>query len=161
MSKLEAYIAARHIPAQVVAFDAPLPTVALAAQAAGVAPAVIVKTLILHDGAGRYFAVVLAGDQRLDFAKVQQSASASKLKFAPPADVLRVTGYPAGGTPPFGFDRPLPTLVDCSVLAQPLVMAGGGQPELLVRLAPAALVAAAQATVGDFAQRAAQSGSPA
>lgn len=150
---LQDFISERHIPAQIIAFAAPLPTVELAARAAGVSPGVIVKTLILHDGSGRYVAVVLAGDQRIDFNKVQQAMGVRKLKFAPQADVLRVTGYPAGGTPPFGFDQPLETLVDRSVLAQSSVMAGGGKPELLVQLAPAVLVDAAHATVGDFAQR--------
>ena len=128
MSSLQAIISQRRIPAEIVEFASPLPTVELAAQAAGVAPEAIVKTLILHDGNGTYVAVVLAGDQRIDFNKVQQALSVKKLKFAPHADVLRVTGYPAGGTPPFGFDLPLPTLVDRSVLRQPYVMAGGGKP---------------------------------
>jgi Cys-tRNA(Pro)/Cys-tRNA(Cys) deacylase len=153
MLSLQAIISQRRIPAQIIEFASPLPTVELAAQAAGVAPEVIVKTLILHDGNGYYVALVLAGNQRIDFNKVQQFVSAKKLKFAPHADVLRVTGYPAGGTPPFGFDRPLLTLVDWSVLRQQYVMAGGGKAELLVKLTPAALVEAAQATVGDFAQR--------
>ena len=153
MLSLQVFISQRRIPAQIIEFASPLPTVELAAQAAGVAPEVIVKTLILHDGNGYYVAVVLAGDQRIDFKKVQQFLNAKKLKFAPHADVLRVTGYAAGGTPPFGFDRPLQTLVDRSVLQQAMVMAGGGKAELLVKLTPAALVEAAQATVGDFAQR--------
>ena len=153
MLSLQAFISQHRIPAQIIEFASPLPTVELAAEAAGVAPEVIVKTLILHDGNGTYVAVVLAGDQRIDFKKVQQFLKAKKLKFAPHADVLHITGYPAGGTPPFGFDRPLPTLVDRSVLHQATVMAGGGKAELLVKLTPAALVEAAQATVGDFAQR--------
>ena len=153
MSNLQEFISQRRLPAEIIAFASPLPTVELAAQAAGVAPGVIVKTLILHDGSGLYVAVVLAGDQRIDFNKVQRAMSARRLKFAPHADVLRITGFPAGGTPPFGFERPLPTLVDRSVLLQPTVMAGGGSPELLVKIAPAALVEAAQATVGDFAKR--------
>jgi Cys-tRNA(Pro)/Cys-tRNA(Cys) deacylase len=161
MSKLHEVIAARQLPAEIIAFESALPTVELAAQAAGVAAHAIVKTLILQDGAGRYVAVVLAGDQRIDFAKVQQAVGARKLKFAPHADVLRITGYPAGGTPPFGFDQPLMTLVDRSVLEPPLVLAGGGQPELLVRMTPAALVQAAQAQVGDYAQRVGPAGSSA
>ena len=146
MLSLQAIISQRRIPAQIVEFASPLPTVEQAALAAGVAPEVIVKTLILHDGSGYYVAVVLSGDQRIDFKKVQQVVSAKKLKFAPPADVLRVTGYPAGGTPPFGFDRLLPTLVDRSVLRQQTVLAGGGKAELLVKLTPAAC--AANSTVG-------------
>ena len=153
MLDLESVIASRSISAEIVDYHMPLPTVELAAQAAGVAPDMIIKTLILHDGNGRYIAVVLAGDQRLDFDKVQSRMGVKKLKFASHAEVLRVTGYPAGGTPPFGFAQPIPTLCDDSVMRQPIVLGGGGRPELLVRVSPSALVAVAQATVGDFARR--------
>jgi Cys-tRNA(Pro)/Cys-tRNA(Cys) deacylase len=64
-----------------------------------------------------------------------------------------VTGYPAGGTPPFGFAQPIPTLIDESVMQQPLVLGGGGRPELLVKIVPATLAQVANAAIGDFAQR--------
>ncbi len=153
MLNLQSFISDQHIPAEILTFDTPLPTVPLAAQAAGVAPNVIVKTLILHDGSARYVAVILTGEQRLDVAKVQQHVGAKKLKFLPHPDVLRVTGYPAGGTPPFGFAQPIPTLIDESVMQQPLVLGGGGRPELLVKIVPATLAQVANATIGDFAQR--------
>ncbi|MEP7199011.1 MAG: YbaK/EbsC family protein, partial [Chloroflexota bacterium] len=116
-------------------------------------PNVIVKTLILHDSNGRYVAVVLAGDQRLDFDKVQRHIGVAKLRFASHADVLRVTGYPAGGTPPFGHAQPIPTLVDAAVMREPFVLGGGGRVELLVKIEPATLVAVARATIGDFAKQ--------
>lgn len=153
MLNLQSLISAHHIPAIIIAFDHPLPTVPLAAEAAGVPPSAIIKTLILHDGHARYVAVVLAGDQRLDLNKVQRQVGAKRLKFLEPEEVLRVTGYPAGGTPPFGFAQPIPTLVDESVMEKDFVLGGGGRPELLVKIAPAELVKAAGATVGDFAQR--------
>src|SRR5262245_35554540 len=112
MRNLQEVIAEYRIPAEILDYGTPLPTVELAAEAAHVAPGVIIKTLILHDGNGRYVAVVLAGDRRLAFDKVQAQVGAKKLKFAEHADVLRVTGYPAGGTPPFGFSQAIPTLVD-------------------------------------------------
>jgi Cys-tRNA(Pro) deacylase len=160
MLNLQSFISARGIQAEIIDFETPLPTVELAARFAGVASEVIVKTLILHDGRGRYIAVVLAGDQRIDFTKVQRATGVKKLKFAAHADVLDVTGYPAGGTPPFGFNRPIPTLMDQAVLRQPYVMAGGGRPELLVKIVPAALVAAARAQIGDFAQRTEHAANP-
>jgi Cys-tRNA(Pro)/Cys-tRNA(Cys) deacylase len=153
MLTLQDVIAIRKIPAEIVDYHTPLPTVELAAQAAGVPHNVIVKTLILHDSNGHYVAVVLAGDQRIDFNKVQTHVGAKKLKFVEHAEVLRVTGYPAGGTPPFGFAQAIPTLVDEAVIQQEFVLGGGGRPELLVKIAPANLVEAAGATIGDFSKR--------
>ena len=152
MLDLQEVIGAQRIAAEIIDYGTPLPTVELAAEAAHVARGAIVKTLILHDGSGRFVAVVLAGDQRLAFDKVQAQVGAKRLKFAEHADVLRVTGYPAGGTPPFGFSQAIPTLVDASVLNQEIVLGGGGRPQLLVRISPAVLVEAASAIVGDFAR---------
>jgi Cys-tRNA(Pro)/Cys-tRNA(Cys) deacylase len=152
MLNLQEVITAHRILAEILDYGTPLPTVELAAAAAQVARGAIIKTLILHDGNGRYVAVVLAGDQRLAFDKVQARVGAKRLKFAEHADVLRVTGYPAGGTPPFGFSQAIPTLVDASVLKQAVVLGGGGRPQLLVRMSPAVLVEAAGAIVGDFAR---------
>jgi Cys-tRNA(Pro) deacylase len=152
MLDLQSYITGKGIPAEIIDYGTPLPTVELAAQAAGVRPEVIVKTLILHDGNRRYVAVVLSGNQRLAFDKIQAQAGAKKLKFAEHADVLRITGYPAGGTPPFGFGQFIPTLVDVSILQRDVVLGGGGRPELLVKIGPAALIEASGATVGDFAR---------
>src|SRR5437588_153880 len=152
MLALQDFITAHHVQAHILSFDHPLPTVPLAAEAAGVPPSQIIKTLILYDGSARYVAIVLAGDRRLDLAKVQRHVGAQKLKFLPHLDVLRITGYPAGGTPPFGFAQAIVTLVDQSVLAQQVVLGGGGRPELLVQLTPAELVKVSGATVGDFAR---------
>lgn len=152
MLSLQDFIEAHQVQAELASFDHPLPTVPLAAEAAGVPASAIVKTLILHDGNTRYVAVVLAGDRRLDVAKVQQHVGAKRLKFLDHEGVLRITGYPAGGTPPFGFAQPIPTLVDQSLMGQPFVLGGGGRPELLVRIAPAELVRVAKAEVGDFAE---------
>src|SRR5438876_11920189 len=152
MLNLHEVIAAQRISAEIIDYGTPLPTVELAAEAAHVARGAIIKTLILHDGSERYVAVVLAGDQRLAFDKVRAHIGAKRLKFAEHADVLRVTGYPAGGTPPFGFSQAIPTLVDAFVLKQPIVLGGGGRPQLLVRISPAVLVEAAGAMVGYFAR---------
>ncbi len=153
MLSLQDFIDAHHVQAEMASFDHPLPTVPLAAEAAGVPASAIVKTLILYDGNARYVAVVLAGDRRLDVGKVQQQVGAKRLKFLDHEGVLRITGYPAGGTPPFGFAQPIHTLVDESLMGQPFVLAGGGRPELLVRIAPADLVQVSGAIVGDFSKQ--------
>ncbi len=152
MLSLQDFIDAHHVRAEIFAFDHPLPTVSLAAEAANVPASTIIKTLMLHDNHTRYVAVVLAGDQRLDVSKLQRHVGAKKLKFLGHDEVLHATGYPAGGTPPFGFAQPIATLVDQSVLENDFVLGGGGRPELLVKIAPAELVRVADAVVGDFAK---------
>ena len=54
--------------------------------------------------------------------------------------MLRHTGYPAGGTPPFGFEACF--LVDERVMEAARVYGGGGSDHALIRIAPAEMLRA-------------------
>jgi prolyl-tRNA editing enzyme YbaK/EbsC (Cys-tRNA(Pro) deacylase) len=54
--------------------------------------------------------------------------------------------------PPFGHLRKLDTLLDCSVLEQPEIYAGGGAENALVRLSPEDILRVTQAEVMDLVQ---------
>ena len=62
-----------------------------------------------------------------------------QIKLADAETVLRLTGYPAGGVPPFGHPAPLLTLLDRAVLAWDAVYGGGGDDRTLLRVAPGEL----------------------
>jgi prolyl-tRNA editing enzyme YbaK/EbsC (Cys-tRNA(Pro) deacylase) len=59
--------------------------------------------------------------------------------FLLPGAVLRLTGYEAGGVPPFGHPAALPTLLDRAVLAWDAIYGGGGDDHTLLRIAPGEL----------------------
>lgn len=65
--------------------------------------------------------------------------------------VRRATGYAIGGTPPFGHDRPLRTVVDSNLMQYEHLWAAAGTPETVFETAGAELVRCASATVADFA----------
>jgi len=112
-------------------------TAEAAARILGVPVSDIVKTLVLTDGTGQWVAAIVPGDRRVDRARVATSVGAKRLRFASADEVLAHTGYPAGGVAPLAFAHPLAVVVDAS-LATPegrTVIAGGGRPELLVRIA--------------------------
>ncbi|MCY4663297.1 MAG: hypothetical protein OXC00_01380 [Acidimicrobiaceae bacterium] len=68
------------------------------------------------------------------------------------ADTVRaVTGYAIGGTPPFGHDRPLRTVVDASLMQHERVWAAAGTPETVFEVTSDELVRCASGTVADFA----------
>jgi prolyl-tRNA editing enzyme YbaK/EbsC (Cys-tRNA(Pro) deacylase) len=86
--------------------------------------------------------VVANGTNRVDYRRVADwvGVSRRRLRLAGAAEVLALTGYPVGAVPPLGFPRPLRTLVDARVLAQPEVYAGGGALDTLMRITPAEIV---------------------
>lgn len=83
--------------------------------------------------------VVAAGDRRVDRQKVKALTGGLKVKIASADEVLAVTGFVAGGVAPVGLLQSAAVLLDHSLQRFPDVWAGGGIPEVLLRLDVAAL----------------------
>jgi prolyl-tRNA editing enzyme YbaK/EbsC (Cys-tRNA(Pro) deacylase) len=62
------------------------------------------------------------------------------------------TGYPIGGTAPFGHPRAVPMLVDRDLLAYDEVWAAAGTPDTVFPVSPQQLVDATGAPVADIAE---------
>jgi Cys-tRNA(Pro)/Cys-tRNA(Cys) deacylase len=138
--KLAAFIAARGIAAEHIRFATSCHSVAEAAAAAGVTAHDFIKTICMRAKDGRMVAVIVKGDDRADRAAVQALLTIGKLSIASPAEMLEQTGFPAGGTPPFGFDAQF--VIDERVLEMPYVYGGGGSEYALIRAAPQSLLVA-------------------
>ncbi len=137
------------LEAQIVAPGAHMPTVDAAAAAMGVAREQIFKSILFHSPAGRCALVVACGNARVDVKRLEALTGIVRLKLAKPDVVLAKTGYPAGGTPPVGHRERFPVIVDTRVAAQPWGYAGGGRPELLVKILSADIIRVTGATVAD------------
>ena len=79
-------------------------TVELAAEAVGVIPARIAKTLSFYDNGGCVL-VVTAGDRKIDNGKFK-SVFHMKARMLSPDDVLSFTGHAVGGVCPFAIENP-------------------------------------------------------
>ncbi len=123
-ARLRARMQAQRMRAQHLTFDQSCHSVAEAALAAGVTEQDFVKTICLSSKAGRVVAIVVNGEDRANRQAAQQALGLGKLSIASPREMLVRTGYPAGGTPPFGFDAVF--LIDERVLEMSVVYAGGG-----------------------------------
>ncbi len=85
-------------------------TVALAAQAYGVEPGRIAKTLALRVGE-RVVLIVASGTSRMDNKKVKAQFG-GKPKMLGLDEVAAITGHEVGGVCPFGLKTPLPVYCD-------------------------------------------------
>jgi Cys-tRNA(Pro)/Cys-tRNA(Cys) deacylase len=117
-----------------------------AAEALGADPATVLKTLMAEVD-GKPVCVVLASNQEVQMKALARAVAGKSAQMMRPADAERVTGFKVGGVSPFGQKRRAPVVLDQAALAHSLVYVNGGQRGLQVRLAPADLVAALQATV--------------
>jgi len=140
---LARFIAEHGIAAELIPMAAETPTVPAAAAALGVAPGQIIKTLLflVRDAPAL---VIASGDAPVDRQPIAARFGVGKkqVKLADGATVLRLTGYPAGGVPPFGHVTALPVLLDRAVLAWAVIYGGGGDDHTLLRIAPAELARA-------------------
>jgi prolyl-tRNA editing enzyme YbaK/EbsC (Cys-tRNA(Pro) deacylase) len=125
-------------------------TVALAAQAYGVEPARIAKTLSLRI-ADRVVLLVASGTSRMDNKKVK-ALFRVKPKMLAPEEVADITGHEVGGVCPFGLKSPLPIYCDLSLKAFDEVVPAAGSTHSAVRIAPARLAELVSAEWVDVCQ---------
>jgi len=118
-------------------------TVALAAEAYGVEPERIAKTLSLRVGE-RVVLIIASGTLRMDNKKLK-ARFGCKPKMLGVDEVADITGHEVGGVCPFGLKTPLPVYCDVSLKAFDEVVPAAGSTHSAVRIAPsrmAELVAA-------------------
>ncbi len=125
-------------------FDTSSATVELAAQAAGVAPARIAKTLSFKDGAGCVL-VVAAGDARVDNKKFRD-AFGIKAKMLTPEEALDMTGHAVGGVCPFAVGPRAKVYLDESLRRFETVLPAAGNDRSAVALTPDELYRASKAS---------------
>ena len=106
----------------------------LAAEAFGVKPEEIAKTLSLRVGE-RAFLVVTKGTARLDNKKAK-AACGGKPRMLNAEEVVDVTGHPVGGVCPFGLKTPLQIYCDISLKDFNEVVPAAGSTNSAVRISP-------------------------
>jgi prolyl-tRNA editing enzyme YbaK/EbsC (Cys-tRNA(Pro) deacylase) len=135
-SDLQSYIEQHAIPARIVHPPFPTPTVPDAARAMNVAPEAIIKSVLFIIRRTEPLLIIANGEQLINPRAIAARFDVGKrqVRIATPEQVLDWTGYPAGGVPPFGHPRPLPTWIDPAVMEQDIVYGGGGDDMVLLRI---------------------------
>ena len=90
--------------------DVPTPTVQTAAEAVGVTPDQIIKSLLFLAKEDPVL-VIANGTARVEWKQlaVYLGIARRKVNMADPETVLALTGYPVGGVPPLGHRQPIRT----------------------------------------------------
>jgi Cys-tRNA(Pro) deacylase len=134
---LQAFMDQNGITGEILILEVPTPTVEAAAQAVGVAPRQIVKS-VLFNLPSQNVLTISCGDQLVERRVIAKlyGISRKRVKLASPEVVFELTGYAVGTVPPFGHRQQLPTLIDLRVLELPKIYAGGGAHHALVTLDP-------------------------
>jgi prolyl-tRNA editing enzyme YbaK/EbsC (Cys-tRNA(Pro) deacylase) len=134
LESVRAFFAEKAPEIDVIVTEKSSATVPLAAEAHGIEPTQIAKTICLRVGE-QVMLVVAAGTARLDNRKFKDSFGA-KPRMLGPEDVLEATSHPVGGVCPFGLPAPLPVYCDASLKQFDEVVPAAGATNAAVRLSP-------------------------
>ena len=100
--------------ADIMEFDVSSATVDLAAEAIGVIPARIAKTLSFRGEGDQAILIVAAGDAKIDNKKFRQTFG-MKARMLSAEEVVEQTGHVIGGVCPFGLANDLDVYLDVSM----------------------------------------------
>ena len=132
IDKVRSFLRERGMEDRVMEFDTSSATVELAAQAVGVEPARIAKTLSFYVG-DRVALIVAAGDARIDNPKYKAQFH-TKAKMLSAADAEERIGHAVGGVCPFAVNDGCDIYLDASLRRFEEIYPAAGSSSSAVRL---------------------------
>ena len=132
------------------AYDPDAPRVGLqAAEALGIDASQTFKTLMLELD-GKPVCCVIPSDREASLKKVAAIFGGKSAAMMKVPDAERFTGYKVGGIGPFGQKRKVPTALDETAELYDRIYINAGQRGLLLSIAPADAVQAAEMLIADL-----------
>jgi prolyl-tRNA editing enzyme YbaK/EbsC (Cys-tRNA(Pro) deacylase) len=138
LQSVKAFFQQLELNLPIIELDVSTATVALAAQAHGVEPGQIAKTLAFRLNDDRVLLVVAKGDARIDHKKFKDAFGKGKMLGLD--EVVEMTGHPVGGVCPFGLAQALPVYLDISLQTYEEVIPAAGSVNSAVRISPALML---------------------
>jgi len=123
----------------------------VAARELGVPEHSVVKTLVMEDDGSQPLLVLMHGDLEVSTRQLARQIGRRTVRPCSPEVAARHTGYPVGGTSPFGTRKVLPVYLERTILELPVVYVNGGSRGFLVALPPGELARVLQPTLVDVA----------
>lgn len=145
--------AERGVTVQVTRFPQGTRTADDAAAAIGCDVSAICKSIVLM-AEDEPVVVLASGANRVDERKVADELGSEAVRLASADEARDATGYPVGGTAPYGHPQEVRLLLDADLLAQEEVWAAAGLPDAVFPIAPDQLLETSGAEVADVARRA-------
>lgn len=106
------------------------------AEALGLDPWQVVKTLVMEDQDAQPLIVLMHGNRKVSTKALARQIGVKSVEPCQPAMASRHSGYQVGGTSPFGTRRPMPVWVEASILELPRIVLNGGRRGYLIGIDP-------------------------
>ena len=136
--------------AHTVTRHGPVRSLEEAAEARGVEPSAVVKTLVVRVSDDDYRFVLVPGDREIAWPKLRALLAVNRLSMPSADEAREVTGYERGTITPLGSLRSLPVIADVRVAG--VVSLGAGAHGVALTVDAEALVEALGAQVADVTE---------
>ncbi len=133
--------------AHTVTRHGPVRSLEEAAEARGVEPRAVVKTLVVRVADGDYRFVLVPGDREIAWPKLRALLDVNRLSMPSAEVALEVTGYVRGTITPLGSSTAWPVIVDSAISG--LVSVGAGAHGVALTVDAGELADRLDATVAD------------
>jgi Cys-tRNA(Pro) deacylase len=107
----------------------------------GVDEHAVVKTLVMETDGREPLIILMHGDREVSTKELARAIGARSVVPCKPDVAQKHTGYPVGGTSPFGTRKPLPVYAERTIFDLPKIYINGGKRGFLVSLDPQTLKA--------------------
>ena len=147
-------LSGKNLPYRVMSFEAKDKNAEEVTRETGFPLAQVVKTLLVRGVSKKYYLALCPGNKQVGLKALAKAVNEKIVEMAEREDVPKITGYFIGGVSPLGTHRPLPVVMESSILDQPEIAVSAGQWGCQAVLRPRDLLSAlgARATVASFAQ---------
>jgi Cys-tRNA(Pro) deacylase len=106
------------------------------AQALGLDPYAVVKTLVMQDDKASPLIVLMHGNRTVSTKNLARQIGVKSVAPCAPEVAQRHSGYLVGGTSPFATRKRMPVYVERSILGLPRIWINGGRRGYLVGIDP-------------------------
>jgi len=120
-------LAADQVPFRVMRFQAKERSAEEVARETGFPLAQVVKTLLVRGASKKYYLALCPGDRQADLKTLARALNEKVVEMAAREDVPKITGYFIGGVSPLGTHRPLPLVMEASILTMPEIAISAGE----------------------------------
>lgn len=118
----------------------------VSARELGVTEHCVIKTLIMEDENRKPLVVLMHGDGEVATGLLARQIGAKRVSPCDPKTADKHSGYPVGGTSPFGTRHAMPVYMQASIAELPYLYINGGKRGFLVGMKPEDLVRVLQPT---------------
>ena len=121
-----------------------------AAEALGMPPAQIFKTLVTRGERQGIQVFCIPVDANLDLKKAARAVGEKAVEMLPVKELLKTTGYIRGGCSPLGMKKAYPTVIDSHAREWETIVVSAGRIGWQMELSPERLREASGASFGDL-----------